>query len=164
MSDSSKSKREQLPMTSEGTAIDPELSRQLQEAKSILDDIQQQAGETEGAAEQKQTYSREKDQISWKEQAPTREHSLETTPIAEQGHANLEWIEAAERLCIMKAEEFAMLGYTHVTADEIWECVRSRYRKTGPPALHQLVNDILTLKVPDFMNWMTMQAYKGASL
>lgn len=67
-----------------------------------------------------------------------------------------------EELCASKAEEFRMLGYEHVTGEEIWECVQDKYSKTGFPALHQIVNDILSLKVTQFMNWMTMSIYKSS--
>lgn len=66
-----------------------------------------------------------------------------------------------EELCQSKATEFRMLGYDHVTPQEIWECVNDRYAKTGVPRLHQVVNDVLSLKVTQFMNWMTLTAYKG---
>ncbi|MEX2414605.1 MAG: post-transcriptional regulator [Paenibacillaceae bacterium] len=69
-----------------------------------------------------------------------------------------------EELCISKAEEFTMLGYENVTGKEIWECISDRYKK-GMPLLHQVVNDILSLKTTQYMNWMTMTVvYKGASL
>ncbi|GKU75690.1 post-transcriptional regulator [Paenibacillus sp. L3-i20] len=66
-----------------------------------------------------------------------------------------------EELCQSKAEEFRLIGYEHVTGKEVWECVNAKYVKTGQPELHQLVNDILSLKVTQFMNFMTMSAYKG---
>lgn len=69
-----------------------------------------------------------------------------------------------ERLCSSKAEEFAMIGYEHVTGKDIWNCVSDKYHKSGIPALHQVVNDILSLKVTQFMNWMTMNMYKGTHL
>ena len=68
-----------------------------------------------------------------------------------------------EHLCKSKAEEFALLGYEHISAKDIWKCIDAKYQKTGIPRLHQLVNDIYSLKVTDYMNWMTMQAYKGES-
>jgi len=69
-----------------------------------------------------------------------------------------------EELCISKAEEFTMLGYENVTGKEIWECISDRYKK-GMPLLHQVVNDILSLKTTQYMNWMTMTiVYKGPSL
>jgi hypothetical protein len=66
-----------------------------------------------------------------------------------------------EELCHSKAEEFRMLGYEHVDGKEIWDCVSAKYAKVGQPELHQLVNDILSLKVTQFMNYMTLSAFKG---
>ncbi|MEV5025833.1 post-transcriptional regulator [Paenibacillus sp. LPE1-1-1.1] len=68
-----------------------------------------------------------------------------------------------EELCISKAEEFHLIGYEHVTGQEVWECVSEKYKKTGLPELHELVNDILSLKVMKFMNFVTISAYKGTS-
>jgi hypothetical protein len=65
-----------------------------------------------------------------------------------------------KELCRSKSEEFKLLGYEHVSIDEIWECVCSSYRK-GIPPLHQIVNDILSLKVTKFMNWLTIRMYRG---
>ena len=64
-------------------------------------------------------------------------------------------------LCESKAEEFRLLGYEQVTAQEIWDCVNDKYAKQGSPPLHRLINDIFTLKVTHFMNWNTMNIYKG---
>jgi len=64
------------------------------------------------------------------------------------------------QVCRSKSEEFHFLGYEHVTAEEIWECVSSAYKKEIPP-VHRIVNDILSLKVTKFMNWMTMKVYRG---
>ncbi|MFX3634876.1 MAG: post-transcriptional regulator [Candidatus Pristimantibacillus sp.] len=69
--------------------------------------------------------------------------------------------EVFEQLCLSKAEEFQLIGYEHVTGKEVWECVNSKYIKTGQPELHQVVNDILSLKVTKFMNFMTLSAYRG---
>ncbi|MGO4373261.1 post-transcriptional regulator [Paenibacillus sp. 2TAB19] len=66
-----------------------------------------------------------------------------------------------EELCNSKAEEFRLIGYEHVTGKEVWECVNAKYVKKGQPELHQLVNDILSLKVTQFMNYMTLSAFKG---
>jgi hypothetical protein len=80
----------------------------------------------------------------------------------EQVLSELELNEVIESLCLSKVEEFKLLGYNHVTGKEIWDCISDRYIKTGVPALHQIVNDILSLKSTQFMNWMTMSAFKGA--
>lgn len=68
-----------------------------------------------------------------------------------------------EQLCESKSEEFALMGYEHVTGKEIWLCVSSKYNG-DLPSINRLVNDILSLKVTTFMNWMTLNAYKGINL
>lgn len=71
--------------------------------------------------------------------------------------------EDIQMMCRSKAEEFRLIGYEHVTSKDIWNCVSSKYEKDKVPPLHQLVNDILSLKVTGFMNYMTMSAYKGST-
>ncbi|WP_422660193.1 post-transcriptional regulator [Paenibacillus sp. EC2-1] len=67
-----------------------------------------------------------------------------------------------EMICSSKAEEFRMVGYEYVTSDDVWRCVSSKYEKQGIPSLHQLVNDVLSLKATSLMNYMTISAYKGS--
>lgn len=74
-----------------------------------------------------------------------------------------EWKRAVEDLCNSKAEEFRLIGYEHVTGEEIWECIQDKYAKTGMPALHRVVNDILSLKSTQFMNWMTLSVLRDDS-
>ncbi|MBP1966014.1 post-transcriptional regulator [Paenibacillus aceris] len=76
--------------------------------------------------------------------------------------SDLELNEVIENLCLSKVEEFVLLGYEHVSGKDIWDCVSDKYRKTGVPSLHQIVNDILSLKSTQFMNWMTISMYRGA--
>ncbi|CAH1214672.1 hypothetical protein PAECIP111891_04124 [Paenibacillus allorhizoplanae] len=78
------------------------------------------------------------------------------------GMSDQELNEIIESLCLSKVEEFNLLGYEHVTGKDIWDCVSDKYRKTGLPSLHQIVNDILSLKSTAFMNWMTISMYRGA--
>ena len=72
-----------------------------------------------------------------------------------------EWTSTIANLCTSKAEEFRMIGYEYVTGNEVWHCVSEKYAKNGEPARHQIVNDILSLKVTKFMNFITLSAYKG---
>jgi len=76
---------------------------------------------------------------------------------------NKELDSVIEELCRSKAEEFRLIGYEHVTGEEIWACVSAKYAKSGQPELHKLVNDILSLRAVQFMNFMTLSAYKGSS-
>jgi hypothetical protein len=87
-----------------------------------------------------------------------REEALEAEPLTDA-----ELNEVIADICNSKAEEFRMLGYEQVIGRDIWECVNDRYHKTGTPPLHKVVNDILSLKVTQFMNWMTMSIYKSES-
>ncbi len=63
------------------------------------------------------------------------------------------------RLCEAKVEEFHLLGYEEVTAEEILECVQSILKGRG--RLHEVVSTILSLNVGQFMNYMTINAFKG---
>jgi hypothetical protein len=66
--------------------------------------------------------------------------------------------EMIESICVSKAEEFHMLGYESVTGKDVWDCVSSKYKELPP--LHRIVNDILSLRVTGFMNWMTLSVWK----
>jgi hypothetical protein len=63
-------------------------------------------------------------------------------------------------LCEIKVEEFQLLGYRDVTAEDILECVKSMLKGRG--RLHEVVSAILSLKVGQFMNYVTINAYKGS--
>jgi Post-transcriptional regulator len=71
-----------------------------------------------------------------------------------------ELMKCIEDLCNSKAEEFRMYGYQDVTGEQIWACVSENYRR-GWPRLNRLVNDIISLKVNRFMNWLMLSAYKN---
>jgi hypothetical protein len=64
-----------------------------------------------------------------------------------------------EDLCMSKAEELRMMGIEQVSGEDVWACVSSKY-KQGLPSLHQLINDILSLKSHAFTNWLMLQVYK----
>lgn len=66
-----------------------------------------------------------------------------------------------EQLCESKADEFRLIGYDQVTGRDVWECVSDKYHKSGMPPLYQVVNDILSLKVTQFMNYITLNMYRG---
>lgn len=76
---------------------------------------------------------------------------------------DVELEQSIEMLCRSKAEELRLVGYEYVTSKDVWNCVSHKYEKQGIPPLHQLVNDILSLKATSFMNFMTVSAYRGSS-
>jgi hypothetical protein len=63
-------------------------------------------------------------------------------------------------LCKDKAQEFAFLGYEHVSAEDIYKCAKVLIRKNE--RLHEMVAAILSLQVSQFMNFETMNAFKGS--
>ncbi|MEW4370920.1 post-transcriptional regulator [Paenibacillus kandeliae] len=76
--------------------------------------------------------------------------------------SNAELTELIDSLCQSKIEEFKMLGYEQITSEELWDCLNSKYEKQGMPRLYALVNDILSMKPNQLMNYLTMSSYKEA--
>jgi len=94
------------------------------------------------------------------EDAPEENPSTEDAPVSVQSDEE-EMNAMIEQLCMSKAEEFRLIGYEHVNGQDIWECVSDKYHKKGTPPLYQVVNDILSLKVTQFMNYITLNMYRG---
>lgn len=63
---------------------------------------------------------------------------------------------------ISKKEEFQIYGYQEVTIDEIWNFLKLKIWKKNyeDKKIHQLVNDILTVSISDYMNFIQIEAYK----
>lgn len=64
----------------------------------------------------------------------------------------------------MKAEEFELIGYEQIDREEIWNCVpekMNRKKVEQPFRLHQLVNEVLSLSLNDYMNRQRMAALRG---
>jgi hypothetical protein len=62
-----------------------------------------------------------------------------------------------------KLEEFELLGYDTVSMDDLWDCLKnSTWRKMeDEPKLFQLVEDILSLTINDYMNYVRIEAFKS---
>ncbi|MGE5702711.1 MAG: post-transcriptional regulator [Clostridia bacterium] len=70
-----------------------------------------------------------------------------------------EWYETVSEICLSKAEEFSLMGYDSIGPEDVWKCVAGQYKQVPP--LHQLVNDILSLKITKYMNWVMISMYKN---
>ncbi|MDV2685916.1 post-transcriptional regulator [Alkalihalophilus lindianensis] len=71
------------------------------------------------------------------------------------------WRYDVEPALASKVEEFHFLGYDRVTVDQVWACVMDRLRKQKEFIhLHAFVQVILTLKVQDYMTWVTKESYR----
>jgi hypothetical protein len=62
-----------------------------------------------------------------------------------------------------KVDEFRLLGYDRVTAQDVWDCLKmKKWKRVGDEVkIYQLVNDVLTLSASDYMTYLTMEAYKA---
>ncbi len=62
-----------------------------------------------------------------------------------------------------KAEEFTVLGYGKISKQNLWEYLtRKKWRKHREGIrVYELVSDILSVKVGEYMNYATVEAYKS---
>jgi len=61
-----------------------------------------------------------------------------------------------------KMEEFRIFGYDRVSLQEVWNCLeKKKWKKKEDKLLHEVVADILSLKVSEYMSYLTIEAYKG---
>ncbi|MFB4163781.1 post-transcriptional regulator [Alteribacillus sp. JSM 102045] len=75
------------------------------------------------------------------------------------------WKSDAEPALKSKVEEFHMLGYHHADKEEVWNCVMEKIKKMdGYMRFHVLINIILTLRLSEYMNRLTISSYKESSL
>lgn len=66
----------------------------------------------------------------------------------------------------IKVDEFHLLGYERVGTEDIWKCVTERIDKREDDEeeevrLHDLVNEILTLSMNDYLNRLRMESLRG---
>ncbi|MFC4320913.1 post-transcriptional regulator [Litchfieldia salsa] len=62
-----------------------------------------------------------------------------------------------------KLEEFILFGYDSVTEEELWQylCKKKWKREREAKLLYQIVNDILSVKIGEYMNFATVEAFKS---
>lgn len=65
-----------------------------------------------------------------------------------------------------KIEEFHLLGYDTIKEDELWVFLtKKKWKKPSEDIrISELVQEILNVKVADFMNYTTIEAFKTADL
>jgi len=63
---------------------------------------------------------------------------------------------------VSKLEEFYLLGYDSVSEDGLWNFLtKKRWKKVKEDInLYEIIQDILAVKVSDFINFATIEAYK----
>ncbi|WP_404444013.1 post-transcriptional regulator [Sutcliffiella horikoshii] len=61
-----------------------------------------------------------------------------------------------------KLEEFQLFGYDTITEDALWECLtKKKWKKPETKRLFELVNDVYSLSLSDYMSYITIEAYKA---
>lgn len=59
-----------------------------------------------------------------------------------------------------KYDEFRLLGYEQVTIEQILECLWQKKWKTEEKKLYELVSDVLSLSLGEYMAFLTMSSYR----
>jgi hypothetical protein len=100
------------------------------------------------------------DQLIKEMNTRSKDSSMVPKTPAETFQIEPEFLKTLMHLCESKAEEFLLIGYDKVSKEDIWRYISHKYSK-GLPSLHRVVNEILGLKITTYMNWATINAYKG---
>jgi hypothetical protein len=63
-----------------------------------------------------------------------------------------------------KLEEFRILGYMEISEPQLWEfLLKKKWKKIKEEfKLHEVVQDIFSVKVSDFMNYAKVESFKAA--
>lgn len=64
---------------------------------------------------------------------------------------------------LSKVEEFAVFGYDDISIKDIWGFLTKKTWKKPKEGIriYELVSDVLTLRVGDFMNFVTVEAFRS---
>lgn len=68
--------------------------------------------------------------------------------------------EFIESLCERKASEFTLFGYHRIAGADVWRTLTMRYKSSGYPALHVLIEDLVSFTVNDYMTSSTIMMYR----
>ena len=76
----------------------------------------------------------------------------------------LTWKIKVEPVLESKADEWRMLGYERASKEDVWNIFIARLPRIEVPErirFHWIVAEIFHLKTHDYMNWLTISAYKA---
>ncbi len=82
----------------------------------------------------------------------------------ETSHINDDVRREVQLVLQSKLEEFSLLGYEQVSENELWNfLLQKKWRKISETKLiHEIVADIMSIKVGEFFNYATIEAFKEA--
>jgi hypothetical protein len=80
----------------------------------------------------------------------------------ENSHAYNHFRVQVEPALLSKLEEFRLLGYDAVSENGLWEFLtKKKWKKVKEEIrLYEIIDDILAVKVSDYMNFATIETYK----
>lgn len=86
--------------------------------------------------------------------------------MKEQGHPYDSYFYILEPVLISKKEEFVVLGYGEVNKADLWAYLtQKKWRKPKEGIrIYELVSDVLSLNIGDFMNFATVEAFKSPDI
>ncbi len=62
-----------------------------------------------------------------------------------------------------KCEEFILLGFKEVSPSELWNyLLAKKWKKKENKMLHELVNDIMSVNISDYMHFERMETFKDS--
>ncbi len=81
----------------------------------------------------------------------------------ENSHVFNQFRSKVEPALVSKLEEFQLLGYDSVSEDGLWEFLtRKKWKKVkDEKKLYEIIDDILSVKVSDFISYTTIETYKN---
>jgi hypothetical protein len=81
----------------------------------------------------------------------------------ENSHINSHFRTRVQPALISKLEEFILLGYDSVSEEGLWEFLtKKRWKKVKEDMrLYAVIQDILAVKVSDYISFATIEAYKA---
>jgi len=65
-----------------------------------------------------------------------------------------------------KKDEFQLLGYEHVTVEQLWDCLfQKKWKKFKQERrIFELVSDILSLTINEYMGYITIKSYEEVNI
>ncbi|ADU29764.1 post-transcriptional regulator [Evansella cellulosilytica] len=76
------------------------------------------------------------------------------------------WKKEVKPVLQSKAEEWQLLGHDRVSQEDVWACFMSMLPRLDVPETlrpHWVVQQLFHLNVNHYMNWLTLEAYRGPS-
>jgi Post-transcriptional regulator len=82
--------------------------------------------------------------------------------LMDNGHTYNQHRETLKLALVSKLDEFRLLGNDSINEEQLWNyLIKKKWKKDkGEKMLHELFQDILSVKSSDFISYATMETYK----